>query len=236
MRKPKSNSNKIKTVQINVMDSHNNLDDLKANAGITGNNDVVDNSDIDNMKSILENLKNKNEISEPGIVAESKIEDIEIESEYIIDTKSDIVVEEVIDSITPDYFTSEEIDTSTYIEENEIVISSDEAVELASEPNPYIFDIYEEYTQSHYIHRNIKIRNNEKIKIVIDGHYHDVNKINAWLKTPFNLYIGDTIIFSFYGNSEDNTSEIENIILFRTDHVFVNGKAHEDTNLIITHI
>ena len=58
MRKPKSNSNKIKTVQINVMDSHNNLDDLKANAGITGNNDVVDNSDIDNMKSILENLKN----------------------------------------------------------------------------------------------------------------------------------------------------------------------------------
>lgn len=252
MRKP--NSNKIKTVQINVMDNHSNLDDLKANASVTGSNDTVDNSDIDDMKSILNNLKNKhvNDISlteeeivyatETAYIDEYIDENVDYESylkENGVNDISSVEEDTHIDNTPSQYhdFVVEEFDT--YIKENDVaddITLTEDDIELTTEPNPYVFDIYEDYIHSHYIHRNIRIRNNEVIKIVIDGHYHNHNKINSWLKSPFNLYINDDIIFSFYGNSEDNTTEIETVILFRTDHVFVNGKAYDDDNLTITHI
>lgn len=242
MRKP--NSNKIKTVQINVMDNHNNLDDLKANASVAGSNDPVDNSDIDDMKSILNNLKNKH------------VNDISLTEEEIVYATETAYIDEYIDEnvdyesylkengVNDDFISSPIVEEDTHIDNTtsqyngDVVddITSEDDIELTTEPNPYVFDIYEDYIHSHYIHRNIRIRNNEVIKIVIDGHYHNHNKINSWLKSPFNLYINDDIIFSFYGNSDDNTSEIENVILFRTEHVFVNGKAYDDDNLTITHI
>ncbi len=244
--------NKIKTVQINVMDNHNSLDDLKANAKVSNSGLGIVDSGVDYMKNLLANLKKPivtdtdtdtdistteevvttSTTSLPSTLDEelvTLVEDVDIEHENdtpALDEDKDIKHENDIS------LTEEEI----VCVDNNVVSELDETIEFSVEPNPYVFDIYEDYVNSHYIHRNIKIRNNEKIKIIIDGHYHNHNKINSWLKSPFNLYDGENMIFSYYGNSDDNTTEIETIISFRGDYVFINGKAYIDDNLMITSI
>ncbi len=252
MRKPVNN--KIKTVQINVMDNHTNLDDLKINAKASNTgNETVDTS-IEDMKNLLANLK-KPVIVET--VEEVDITENDISSQVEIIQETEKIEEETVSEIVEDIKHENDIQiTETIQHENDISLTDEEIVyenpytnwspgegfdinvdyETYVKENTYIFDIYADFVDSHFIHRHIKIRNNEKIKIVIDGHYHNHNKINSWLKSPFNLYIDNNIIFSFYGNIDDNTTEIENVILFRDDYVFINGKCYSDTNLTISHI
>jgi hypothetical protein len=261
MKKP--TNKKIKTAKLNVKDNiSESLDNLKSNVNNTTTPDV--NSELEKMKNILskqEDTTSEKEIITNtetcecvncldscecechSVIISEEIEtieetvmteevDISEEIEMIEEIEEIVMAKEIEETvISEETVVSEEIEMIEEIEE--IVMAEETVTQAVSVPTYEYTLIYSEFI-SNYQHSYYKIRENETIKLIIDGHYHNHLKIKDWTKSPFNLYIENEPIFLFR-NEKETTDPVEHIILFRGDHVFVNGVSYKDDMLTVSH-